>query len=89
MRPSPSALCASTSPAKCGRGVASGDVVSVGLDPDGLRVEILFHVLTLRTPQGLAISFTAKSFQLEAMATIATYGRAAWSIGTRFGPPLT
>jgi len=32
-------------------------------------------VLTLRTPQGLAISFTAKPFQVEAMATIATYGR--------------
>jgi hypothetical protein len=31
--------------------------------------------LTLRTPQGLAISFTAKPFQVEAMATIATYGR--------------
>jgi hypothetical protein len=33
-------------------------------------------VLTLRTPQGLAVSFTTKSFQLEAMATVATYGRA-------------
>ena len=33
-------------------------------------------VLTLRTPQGLAISFTTKPFQVEAMATIATYGRA-------------
>jgi hypothetical protein len=33
-------------------------------------------VLTLRTPQGLAISFIAKPFQVEAMATIATYGRA-------------
>lgn len=32
-------------------------------------------VLTLRTPQGLSISFTAKPFQVEAMATIATYGR--------------
>ena len=32
-------------------------------------------VLTLRTPQGLAISFTAKRFQVEAMATVATYGR--------------
>jgi hypothetical protein len=33
-------------------------------------------VLTLRTPQGLAISFTAKRFQVEAMATVATYGHA-------------
>jgi hypothetical protein len=33
-------------------------------------------VLTLRTPQGAAISFTAKPCQVEAMATIATYGRA-------------
>jgi hypothetical protein len=32
-------------------------------------------VLTLRTPQGLAISFTAKPWQVEGMATIATYGR--------------
>jgi hypothetical protein len=32
-------------------------------------------VLTLRTPQGLAISFTTKPFQVEAMATVATYGR--------------
>jgi hypothetical protein len=32
-------------------------------------------VLTLRTPQGLAISFTTKPGQVEAMATIATYGR--------------
>jgi hypothetical protein len=30
-------------------------------------------VLTLRTPQGLAISFTAKPFQVEAMATVATH----------------
>jgi hypothetical protein len=33
-------------------------------------------VLTLRTSQGLAISFTTKPCQVEAMATIATYGRA-------------
>ncbi len=33
-------------------------------------------VLTLRTPQGLAISFTAKAFQVEAMATVATHSRA-------------
>jgi hypothetical protein len=33
-------------------------------------------VLTLRTPQGMAVSFTAKPFQVEAMATIAMYGQA-------------
>jgi hypothetical protein len=33
-------------------------------------------VLTLRTPEGLAISFTLKPWQLEGMATIATYGSA-------------
>jgi len=32
-------------------------------------------VLTLRTPEGMAISFSAKPWQLEGMATIATYGR--------------
>lgn len=32
-------------------------------------------VLTLRTPDGLAISFAAKPWQVEGMATIATYGR--------------
>jgi hypothetical protein len=32
-------------------------------------------VLTLRTPQGLAISFTAKPFQVEAMATVAAHSR--------------
>ncbi len=31
-------------------------------------------VLTLRTPEGLAVSFAAKSWQLEGVATIATYG---------------
>jgi hypothetical protein len=33
-------------------------------------------VLTLRTPEGLAISFTLKPWQVEGMATIATYGSA-------------
>jgi hypothetical protein len=36
-------------------------------------------LLTLRTPQGLAISFTLKPWQVEGMATIATYGSAARS----------
>jgi hypothetical protein len=31
-------------------------------------------LLTLRTPEGLAISFTLKPWQVEGMATIATYG---------------
>jgi hypothetical protein len=33
-------------------------------------------LLTLRTPEGLAISFTLKPWQVEGMATIATYGSA-------------
>jgi hypothetical protein len=33
-------------------------------------------VLTLRTPEGIAVSFTTKPWQLEGMATIATYGNA-------------
>ena len=32
-------------------------------------------VLTLRTPEGRVISFAIKSWQVEGMATIATYGR--------------
>jgi len=31
-------------------------------------------LLTLRTPEGLAISLTLKPWQVEGMATIATYG---------------
>jgi hypothetical protein len=31
-------------------------------------------VLTLRTPEGRAVSFAMKSWQVEGMATIATYG---------------
>jgi hypothetical protein len=42
------------------------------MDPDANGQDL---VLTLRTPQGMAISFTAKASQVEAMATIATYGR--------------
>jgi hypothetical protein len=33
-------------------------------------------LLTLRTPEGLAMSFTLKPWQVEGMATIATYGGA-------------
>jgi hypothetical protein len=32
-------------------------------------------VLTLRTPEGHAVSFVMKPWQVEGMATIATYGR--------------
>ncbi|MGD0109823.1 MAG: hypothetical protein ABSC06_38240 [Rhodopila sp.] len=31
-------------------------------------------VLTLRTPEGQAVSFAMKPWQVEGMATIATYG---------------
>jgi len=31
-------------------------------------------LLTLRTPEGAAISFTLKPWQVEGMATVATYG---------------
>lgn len=31
-------------------------------------------LLTLRTPEGAAVSFTLKPWQVEGMATIATYG---------------
>jgi hypothetical protein len=34
-------------------------------------------VLTLRTPEGQAIAFAMKPWQVEGMATIATYGNAA------------
>jgi hypothetical protein len=36
-------------------------------------------VLTLRTPEGQAVSFAMKPWQVEGMATIATYGNAARS----------
>jgi hypothetical protein len=32
-------------------------------------------ILTLCTPEGQSVSFAAKSWQFEGMATIATYGR--------------
>jgi hypothetical protein len=48
------------------------DTWTMGLAENGQDL-----VLTLRTPQGSAISFAAKPCQVEAMATIATYGRAA------------
>jgi hypothetical protein len=30
--------------------------------------------LTLRTPEGMALSFTIKRWQVQGMATVATYG---------------
>jgi hypothetical protein len=33
-------------------------------------------LLTLRTPEGVAMSFTLKPWQVEGMATIATYASA-------------
>ena len=39
-------------------------------------------ILTLRTPEGQAISFTMKPWQVEGMATIATYGRSGRTTGT-------
>ena len=39
-------------------------------------------VLTLRTPEGKAVSFAMKSWQVEGMATIATYGMSSRSSAT-------
>jgi hypothetical protein len=39
-------------------------------------------ILTLRTPEGQAVSFTMKPWQVEGMATIATYGRSGHTTGT-------
>ena len=39
-------------------------------------------VLTLRTPDGQAVSFAMKPWQVEGMATIATYGGSGRSLGT-------
>jgi hypothetical protein len=39
-------------------------------------------ILTLRTPEGQAVSFTMKPWQVEGMATIATYGRSGRTTGT-------
>ncbi len=41
-------------------------------------------VLTLRTPEGQAVSFAMKPWQVEGMATIATYG----SSGKTSGPTV-
>jgi hypothetical protein len=56
---------------------AAADVVhrldswSMGLAENGQDL-----LLTLRTPEGAAISFALKPWQVEGMATIATYGSA-------------
>ena len=39
-------------------------------------------VLTLRTPDGQAVSFAMKPWQVEGMATIATYGGSGRTLGT-------
>jgi hypothetical protein len=39
-------------------------------------------VLTLRTPEGQSVSFAMKPWQVEGMATIATYGTAGRTSGT-------
>ena len=39
-------------------------------------------VLTLRTPEGQAVSFAMKPWQVEGMATIATYGKSRPTHGT-------
>jgi hypothetical protein len=39
-------------------------------------------VLTLRTPEGQAVSFAMKPWQVEGMATIATYGNSGHTAGT-------
>ena len=44
---------------------------SWSMDPVGNGQDL---VLTLRTPEGQAVSFAIKSWQVEGMATIATYG---------------
>ncbi|WP_428484592.1 hypothetical protein [Rhodopila sp.] len=44
---------------------------SWSMDRDGNGQDL---ILTLRTPEGLAVSFTAKPWQVEGMATLATYG---------------
>ena len=45
------------------------DTWNMGVAEDGQDL-----VLRMRTPEGLAISFTLKPWQVEGMATIATYG---------------
>jgi DNA topoisomerase IB len=39
-------------------------------------------VLTLRTPEGQAVSFAMKPWQVEGMATIASYGKPGRTAGT-------
>jgi hypothetical protein len=38
-------------------------------------------ILTLRTPEGMAISFTVKPWQVQGMATVATYGASGEGTG--------
>jgi hypothetical protein len=57
-----------------GGGEAVHPLDSWSMDHVGIGEDL---VLTLRTPEGQAISFLMKSWQVEGMATIATYGRPA------------
>ncbi len=54
------------------RGEAVHPLESWSMDHVGIGEDL---VLTLRTPEGQAISFLMKPWQVEGMATIATYGR--------------
>jgi hypothetical protein len=45
------------------------DTWSMSLAEDGQDIG-----LTFRTPEGMAISFTIKRWQVQSMATVATYG---------------
>ncbi len=71
-------------PASCLNLVLS--VVPRQIEPDAVHRLDSWHMgvaengedllLTLRTPEGMAISFALKPWQVEGMATIATYGNA-------------
>ena len=55
----------------CGAEVQRLDSWSIDRTPSGDGM-----ILTLRTPEGQAVSFAIKSWQVEGMATIATFGNA-------------
>ncbi|HEY4041903.1 MAG TPA: hypothetical protein VGM32_08665 [Rhodopila sp.] len=55
----------------CSAEVIALDSWSLDRTPNGRDL-----VLTLRTPEGQAVSFAIKPWQVEGMATIATYGGA-------------
>jgi hypothetical protein len=45
-------------------------------------------ILTLRTPEGEAVSFAVKPWHVEGMATIATYGQTGRTSGGTSGPTV-